>query len=246
MTTALLLLAPAAAAQDARPGEDSANVIAVHGDIPHCHQRAGDPLDEVDVDHAPFRQSVVAADAKGKLGIRPDDDPILGPDVWQRAGTGIADFRFRAPIDGTPFCIGSWGRIPQGWGQLRQVIDAKPTHEKYVRFTAYVATRRSDEVRFWLAAGYKNAPRSGRVLQGGDTSNQPIHGTGSWIPVNLVIGPIDKHADRISYGFLLMGAGDVWVNQPRIEILDEAPRITAMRLSRERRLHPSADTESPK
>ena len=220
LIAAALLLAPAAAHGQDAPLADPQYDIVVRGDLPHCRTRPDDPLDRVDVDHSPFRQSVIEADARGVMHVEDDDDPILGPDVWQRAGTGIADFRFRAPTDGTPLCIGSWGKRPQGWGQLRHVVDARPLYGKYVRFTAFVATRRSDEVRFWLATGQG---KGGRVLMGGDTANQPVIGTKSWIPVQLTIGPIPKGALKVSYGFLLMGAGDVWVNKPTLEVFDQRP-----------------------
>lgn len=218
--TALWLVSPPIYAQDeSGTQDDTSSEIVVRGDLPRCHTRSGDPLDSVDVDSAPFVQSVIKPDpATGVWRVMRDDDPITGPEKWQRAGKGIADFRFRTPASDLPMCIGSWGRAPRGWGQLRRVLDAKPLHGRYARFTALVATRRSSEVRFWLAAGDNGR----RVLQGGDTSGQPLWGTRQWVPVRLTIGPIPKRATKLSYGFLLKGSGDVWVLAPTLEILDRA------------------------
>ncbi|MGK6354788.1 hypothetical protein ACMGDH_06125 [Sphingomonas sp. DT-207] len=221
-TSALFWLASAAPArtQDAPtagdPDEDIE--VVVRSDLPRCRRQLGDPLDKVDVDSAPFIQSVIKQDpTTGVWRVVRDDDPITGPEIWQRAGKGIADFRFRVPTNDLPMCIGSRSAAPRGWGQLRRVLDAAPLRDRYIRFTALVATRRSSEVRFWLAAG-----DSGRVLQGGDTSGQPLWRTRQWVPVHLTIGPIPKTATKLSYGFLLKGSGDVWVMHPKLEILDHA------------------------
>lgn len=219
---ALFWLASAAPAETqnapvAGDSEEDAEVV-VRSDLPRCRRQARDPLDAVDVDSAPFIQSVIKQDpATGAWRVVRDDDPITGPEIWQRAGKGIADFRFRVPANDLPMCIGSSRAAPRGWGQLRRVLDAAPLRGRYARFTALVATRRSSEVRFWLAAGDGD-----RVLQGGDTSNQSLTGTRQWVPVRLTIGPIPKAATKLSYGFLLKGSGDVWVTRPKLEILDRA------------------------
>jgi hypothetical protein len=116
-------------------------------------------------------------------------------------------------------CIGARARNPAGFGQLRRVQDAVPARGLYARFTAYVATRRAAEVRLWLAAGDDVA-----VMRGGDTSTVPIPRTGGWIPVALTIGPVPDRATKLSSGFLLMGRGDVWLTEPRVEIFGERPR----------------------
>jgi hypothetical protein len=186
---------------------------------PRCRPLAGEPLDAVDVRLAFGSQQVLKADASGVIGVHPDDDPILGPETWQRAGTAIRNYVFRAPADGTPLCIGARSRNPDGFGQLRRVQDAAPAHGRYVRFTAYVATRQAAEVRLWLAVGDDNIR-----MRGGDTSQVRIPRTSGWLPVALTIGPVPERATKLSSGFLLWGWGDVWLTEPNVEILDERPR----------------------
>lgn len=183
---------------------------------PHCLRRSGDPADLVPVDHGITRQRVIAPGPDGALEWRDDDEPLLGPAVWQRAGNAIGDYKYRAPTDGGPLCIGALRDHPNGWGQLRQIVAADDMHGKYLHFSAMVATRNADEVRFWLAAGSKKNQRS----IGGDTHTQPIFGTHGWREVDLVIGPVPAFANHISYGFLLYGGGDVWLNTPKLEVLD--------------------------
>jgi hypothetical protein len=161
---------------------------------------------------------VIRADERGRFGVHPDDDPVTGPETWQRAGTAIRNYVFRAPLDGAPLCIGARSRFPEGFGQLRRVQAAGAAHGKFVRFTAFVATRQANSVRLWLAAGDGRA-----VRRGSDTQGVPLPANSGWTPVMLTMGPVPQEATKISYGFLLHGGGDVWLTEPSLEILDERP-----------------------
>jgi hypothetical protein len=188
--------------------------IIVHG-RPHCRPLHDDPMDAVPVPLV-HRQSVVAPNREtGVLEFRYDRDPITGPDQWYRAGTAIGAYVFRAPGNGTPLCIGAQVDNPGGFGQLRQVLDARPYRNRTIRFTAWVATSQAREVRFWLAAG------DGRdIMLGDDTRETPLRGTNRWTPVSLTIGPVPRYATKVSYGFLLQGSGDVWLARPQLEVIE--------------------------
>jgi hypothetical protein len=192
--------------------------IVVRGRIVHCRRRAGDPQDSADASprFGERRQSVLLP-SEGGFILTGDVEPVTGPAFWQRAGTGIDQYVFRAPGDGSPLCIGAKGAFPEGFGQLRRIVDAAPMHGKRVRFTAWVAADRARLVRFWLAAGN---PRS-RRFNGGNTNNQGWGGSHGWTPVLLEIGPVATSADHISYGFLLYGTGDVWLYDPKLEIVPD-------------------------
>jgi hypothetical protein len=47
----------------------------------------------------------------------------------------------------------------------------------------------------------------------------PFSGSRGWTPVLLEIGPIDDRAGHLSYGFNLEGGGDIWVYDPKLEIV---------------------------
>lgn len=219
----LLLLA----AQAATPPPDDPNdqdvvvvgerpaVIVVDG-RPRCRRLRNDPYDAVPVPPT-HGQSVVAPDPEsGTLEFRRDDDPISGTAVWHRAGTGIGSYVFRAPTNGPTLCIGGDLRGTQ-FGQLRQVRDARPYRGRYVRFTAWVATSRAQEVRLWFAAG---SNRLGVLIGEAAMGTHALRGTNRWTPVAISIGPVPRAATKLSYGFLLMGDGDVWLTQPQVEILN--------------------------
>ena len=210
---------------------------------PHCLRRSGDPADLVPVSAGITEQRVIAPGADGTLEWRHDNEPLLGPAVWQRAGNAIGDYKYRTPSDGGPLCIGALRDHPNGWGQLRQIVAAEDMHGKYVHFSALVATRGADEVRFWLAAGDAKNYRG----IGGDTHTQPIFGTHGWRQVDLVIGPIPAFANHISYGFLLYGGGDVWLNAPKLEVLDRetASRVVSAPISGKWQPRKRDATDSP-
>lgn len=188
--------------------------VEVHAP-PRCRLRPDDPADLVDVDRRAREQRVIAPDRTGKLVWRLDDEPVQGPTVWQRAGNAIGDYRFRASDDGTPLCMGARTDDPAGYAQLRQIVDASGMLGGYVHFSALVATRKVDQVTFWLVAGEKK----NRWGRGGDTRADPIRGTHGWQQVDIVVGPIPRGANHISYGFLLHGRGDVWLVRPKLEVI---------------------------
>ena len=139
----IMALAQSAAAEEVTPAEepDLPEVVVV-GRIPRCRAMPGDPLDSVDLAAAAARsqQQVIKRDpVTGAMGVFPDDDPVTGPGVWQRAGTRMDQFVFRVPQDGKPLCIGARSTDSPGWGQLRQVVDATPYHGKTVRVTMWAA-----------------------------------------------------------------------------------------------------------
>jgi len=203
---------------------------------PHCHRRSGDPADLVHVPVAYTEQRVIAPDKKtGRLSWQIDREQISGPDSWQRAGTGIGQYVFRVPEDGTPMCIGAAVSLPSGWGQLRQIVPIpNGMTGKYLHFSALVAARDAALIRFWLGGFASRGVRG----QGGDTSADPLTGTFGWKQIDLVAGPIPYAADHASYGFLLWGRGDVWLYRPKLEIQtrDEVKDVLVLPLSGRRHI----------
>jgi hypothetical protein len=212
------------AAQTASPPPDDPNdqevvvrgerpAVVVRDGRPRCRPLSADPYDRV-VAPSHHPQSVVAPNRRtGALEIRPDNNPVSGTVAWHRAGTGIGAFVFRAPVNGSTLCIGG-DRPGDQFGQLRQILDARPYRGKIVRFTAWIATSRAQDVRLWFAAG-----DAFHVLIGDDTRSHPLRGTMRWTPISFTIGPVPRLATKLSYGFLLQGDGDVWLTRPQVQIL---------------------------
>ncbi|MGV3555899.1 MAG: hypothetical protein ACO1OD_11650 [Croceibacterium sp.] len=212
--------------------------IVVNGRAIRCRPVAGDPLDDVDLgggfDVDPhsrkpvLKHMAIIPDGQNGYVMIPNNEQITGPEFWQRVGVGMDRYVFRAPSIGRPMCIG--GRSDRDrFAGFRRVVDAASYRGHRLRFTAWVATGRAEQVNFWLAAGTQ-WPEKRRefevrrtdfyeLLNGGNTNNLPFGGNHDWTPVLLETGPINKDADHVSYGFNLQGSGDVWVYEPRLEIV---------------------------
>lgn len=231
-TVSLAGASPPAETPGAGPGDAAADQpiivtgtrdIVVNGRARHCRRLPNDPVDRVDATPpaARRRQSEIVPVGNGKYVFQPVEEKVTGPLFWARTGTGIDQYVFRAPTDGSALCIGARWPDPEGWGQLRRLVDAAPYYGKRVRFTAWAATGDARLVRFWLAAG-KGLKK---LTNGGNADNQPWGGNHGWTPILLEMGPVSAEADHISYGFLLWGHGDVWLYHPKLEIVtDTGPK----------------------
>jgi hypothetical protein len=229
LATALALSAGAAAQTapsdladepEVRPGEivvTGFGDIVVNGRAIRCRSAPGDPLDQVSVPGW-FEYMMIVPDDQGGFAARRANEWITGPEFWQRVGINMGAYRFRAPSADKPMCIGGRGG-PNGHGGFRRVVDAEPYRGHRMRFTAWVATGEAGQVNFWLATG--PLLEGGRILNGGNTNNVRFGGDHGWVPVRLETGPIDERARHISYGFNLQGSGDVWVSQPRLEVVPD-------------------------
>jgi hypothetical protein len=222
----LMILAQSAAADTAQDAEPENPPILVNGRLPRCHPRPGDPLDSVDMAPAAAeaRQQVIKRDpATGAWGILPDDDPVTGLGVWQRAGTRMDQYVFRVPEDGMPMCIGARSDGPHGWGQLRQEIDAAPYRGKTVRVTMWAATQKAGRVWFWVASGRqakrKPGKTPGRADMATETGNLEFRGSHTWTPISLTMGPVRCDQEKISFGVMLDGPGDLWIYKPELEVI---------------------------
>jgi hypothetical protein len=123
-------------------------------------------------------------------------------------------------------CIGAAIDAPSGWGQLRRLVAVEPGMVgRYIHFSALVAARNAEEIRFWLAVAGRT-----EEYRGGDTHATPINGTFGWKQVDVIVGPVPAFADHISYGFLLYGRGDVWLTDPvlQVQTLAEVKAIPAL------------------
>ena len=211
---------------------NGARDIVVHGRTIHCRPARGDPLDRVNVGDGPEHRAIVP-DGSGGYVAALNAEQITGPDFWQRVGAGMGEFNFRSSSEGKPMCVG--GKLaPSGFAGFRRIVDAAPSRGRRLRFTAWVATRAARQVSFWLAVGTEwraNPPPHSaigrktplnKLLNGGNTNAVPFGGDHGWTPVLLETGPLPEAAHHVSYGFNLQGSGDVWVYQPKLEIVDRA------------------------
>lgn len=213
-----------AASQDVQQGEYPDLVVSGTGKtFPRCTRRSGDPQDAYALPTGGNLQRTLREVSPGKYRVEGETNPVTGPVVWQRAGTGMGSYVYRAPPDDSLLCIGSPGASARTWGQLRRILDGSKFPGKYVRMTAFVAARKGSDARAWVAAGNRH------VIMTGDQQSKPVRASGEWEPLSITMGPVPAGAFKVSYGFLLQGRGDLWVSQLKVEILDKRPEDTFRR-----------------
>lgn len=205
--------------------------IVVNGRARRCRPAAGDPLDSVIVGNGTEYMAIVPTGQGGYAWV-PDAEQMTGPEFWQRVGVEMGQYVFRAPSADQPMCVGARRSGIDSFAGFRRIVDAAPFRGHRVRFTAWATTGRARQVNFWMAAGTAwqekrrlFEPRS-RLLNGGNTNNVRFGGNHGWTPILLETGPIHEDADHISYGFNLQGSGDVWVYEPKLQIVADRPEDT--------------------
>lgn len=99
---------------------------------------------------------------------------------------------------------------PEQFGTMMQVFRAGRYLGQRIRLSAFVKT---DNVEPGFAALWMrvDAP-DGEVLQFDNMANRPLTGTTDWNHYALVLD-VPAHSDQISFGILLSGYGQVWVDR---------------------------------
>lgn len=108
-----------------------------------------------------------------------------------------------------------------GFGTLMQQFTAEQYLGKRVRLSGLV---RSQEVAKW--AGLWVRVDSGKdVVAFDNMQNRPIKGTTEWHRYEVVL-EVPKNATGIALGILLTGAGEVWMNGARFDVVGPDVAVT--------------------
>ena len=114
---------------------------------------------------------------------------------------------------------------PTRYGLVGQVVYAAPYRGKRVRLSAYV---RTDKVTKWagLFMRVDSPDRDPKHALANDAmERRPIRGTTRWTRHEIVLD-VGADASQIALGASLTGAGVVWVDDVRFEIVDKSVPTT--------------------
>ena len=110
----------------------------------------------------------------------------------------------------------------QVFGTAMTTVDATPYLGKRVRFTGMV---RADAIR-GSAGLWMRVDGAGREQLAFDNmGSRPICGTSAFTPYEVVLD-VDVAATHIAYGVLLSGAGQVWLEEPKLTVVDTSVPTT--------------------
>jgi hypothetical protein len=140
-----------------------------------------------------------------------------------RAGTDKAVIREGRPSAYLHSAVTDTG----GFGTLMQSIDSSRFAGKRVRLRAWV---KSQDVRQW-AGMWMRVDKQQAVVAFDNMQDRPITGTQSWGMHDVVLD-VPADATSISFGVLLSGAGQVWMNHVTFEEVGEDTPVTRVPPSR--------------
>jgi hypothetical protein len=140
------------------------------------------------------------------------------PKGWLLAGSNPADYETgidpKTVHDGHPSAYLKAIHTNQGFGTLMQEIGAENYLGKRVRLSAHL---KSENVEAW-AALWLRVDKGSAAVAFDNMQNRPIKGTNDWRNYQVVLD-VPSDATGIAFGALLAGNGNIWVSDPKFEVV---------------------------
>jgi hypothetical protein len=111
---------------------------------------------------------------------------------------------------------------PSGFGTLMQSFLAEDYRNKRIQLTAWAKTQ---DVQTWAGVWMRVDGSNGRILAFDNMSNRPITGTTDWKQYELVLD-IPEEGALISFGVLVTGKGEAWIDDITFKEVDEEVAVT--------------------
>jgi hypothetical protein len=147
------------------------------------------------------------------------------PRGWILVGTKAANYEVLQDVEQSyqghlSVALKSKQSKVDGFGTLMQSIQAEQYRGKKIRFGGMV---KSDEVVDWAGLWMRIDRGKDVVAFDNNMQNRAIKGTAAWQRYEVVLD-VPKDATSISFGVLLTGGGEVWLNSAKFDIVgDDAP-----------------------
>jgi hypothetical protein len=106
---------------------------------------------------------------------------------------------------------------PSKFGTLMQMSKPGAYRGKRVRLSAWV---KAEKVAGWAGVWMRVDGEDNKSLAFDNMQNRPIKGTSGWTKYEIVLD-VDDKATAIAFGILLDGAGAVWIDDIRFEVVDK-------------------------
>ncbi len=148
------------------------------------------------------------------------------PRGWFLAGSKPAEFE--AGVDAsqafqghTSAYLKSKETSVDGFGTLMQSINAEQYKGKRVRLSGMV---KSEEVLGW-AGLWMRVDQGTSMLAFDNMQDRAIKGTTGWKRYDVVLD-VPKEATGVSFGILLAGTGEVWLNSTKFDVVEAETPVT--------------------
>ena len=111
---------------------------------------------------------------------------------------------------------------PVGFVNLMQEIKANNFRGQRVRLTASIKVK---FVAGWAGMWMRVEDIVGRPLGFDDMSSRPIIGTSDWLRYEVVLD-VPNNSDKITFGLLLSGKGQVWIDNVKLLVVSKDVPVT--------------------
>lgn len=154
------------------------------------------------------------------------------PSGWQAITDGSSDYTVRsdgARRDGGQGFAGATIKAnvesPRGSAMLAQSIRADAYRGKRVRLSGYLKTIGVNE---GTAVLFMRVDGDGLVLMSDYMQNRPLMLTNDWARQEIVLD-VPRNAIGVTYGFLLGGSGQTWLDDVAIDVVGDDVAATGQR-----------------
>ena len=137
------------------------------------------------------------------------------PDAYEVGTTEAED-------GGTVAYLRALEESPIGFGTLMQTISADGHRGQRIRLSGAV---RSEEVSNWAGLWMRIDGAEETPLQFDNMQDRPIVGNSDWQQYHVVLD-VPGESLTISFGMLLVGGGELWLDDLRFEEVDESVAVT--------------------
>ena len=150
------------------------------------------------------------------------------PNGWFAAGSRPRDYTMSVDRDTAhsgkaSAHVKSIAAKPAGFGTLMQTFKADAFRGKRVSMSGYV---RSKDLSEWAGLWMRvDGPRS-ETLAFDNMQKRPIKGTTDWTKYEIVL-EVPAHAEQISWGLLVSGPGEAWMDDLKLDVVGNARATTA-------------------
>jgi len=173
------------------------------------------------------------------------------PQGWLRMGDHPEDYEMRMdPGAGrtgkASATIKGKGPSPAGFGTLMQSIEAGEYKGKRLRLSGWVKAAGIGEwAGLWMRVDGPTSPGSSfpAMLAFDNMQNRPIKGTSAWKRHEIVLD-VAPEATFISFGILLRGAGQAWIDDLSLDVVGKDVPVTGQGLQGPNKKPVNLDFES--
>ena len=111
---------------------------------------------------------------------------------------------------------------PVGYVTLMQNFKANNYRAQRIKLSAYIKTR---YVGGWAALWMRVNDTNGKPLSFDDMRDRPLMGSSEWTEIDIVLD-IPPISDEISFGILLQGRGQIWIDNVKFTIVNDDVPVT--------------------